>query len=96
MENEWREMGEVAGRYVRGGCRVSMDPLGFGLWAWKSQVRHQAAQQRRQLRASTALEGDAGDGGGGGPRSEHRGLMRQARLSRARTCSERKPRQTAD
>ncbi len=30
-------MDRVAGAYVRGGLRVSSDPLGYGLFAWKSQ-----------------------------------------------------------
>ena len=38
IEHEWREMGQVAAAYVeQNGIRVSPDPLGYGLIAWKSQ-----------------------------------------------------------
>ena len=37
VEQECRELREVAERYVLSGVRVSPDPLGFGLWGWKSQ-----------------------------------------------------------
>lgn len=30
-------MDRVAGEYVKGGIRVSSDPLGYGLLGWKQQ-----------------------------------------------------------
>lgn len=37
LDQECKELGEVAQQYVASGVRLSPDPLGFGLWGWKSQ-----------------------------------------------------------
>jgi hypothetical protein len=59
IDEECAELREVAGRYVQSGIRISSDPLGFGLWGWKSQwLGHLAEPVRTRLHrlAPTALD----------------------------------------
>jgi hypothetical protein len=37
LERECIELGDVARQYILSGVRIFPDPLGFGLWGWKSQ-----------------------------------------------------------
>lgn len=64
LEQECLELGDAARQYILSGVRIFPDPLGFGLWGWKSQWLgpewSQPILQRLRRMAPIALDVESG------------------------------------